>query len=166
MSDARDDLAHEIDDVDDERLRVGVEYFAARKSGFATEEQLRADLAQSLPADVDLQSLLDQLSEPAHAREATAFVVTQLLTDENDNQEIREDIDQAADKLAVVETALGVLLIMYAIHYVATGGVASEEVTRKLPDGTVEKRSTTYQKPTEWLKTLVDLFGFTRGDKS
>ncbi|SFR74060.1 hypothetical protein SAMN05428970_1653 [Agromyces sp. CF514] len=77
---------------------------------------------------------------------------------------LRDDIEQASKKLAVVETALGVLLIMYTIHYIATGGVDSEVVKRELPDGTVEKRSIIYQKPTDWLATVVKLFGVTGGN--
>lgn len=151
--------------ANDERLRVGVEYFAARKSDFATEEELREQLSAALPEHVDLQTLLDQLSEPENVREATAFVASELLADENDGDSLREDIQQASDKLAVIETALGVLLILYAIHYVATGGVSSIDETRRLPDGTYVKRSIKYQQPTEWINAVVKLFGFSgKGD--
>ncbi|KJL45014.1 hypothetical protein [Microbacterium trichothecenolyticum] len=157
MNDA-DGTGPRLSNATDVQRLVALEYFAARKSNFATEQELRSQMQDTLPADVELDSVLAQFRDPAVVRAATRFAVDELLKDPSSRAILEEGARQAESKLSGLEPILLTLLIMYGVHYVVTGGKASERRVKKGPDGSSEETVISYGWPAGWLGDLVGLF--------
>jgi hypothetical protein len=135
-------------------LRHGTRYYIAERYGDVPPSMMRSNLLSAGASTAAVQAAEKQLEgNPQLLDNACLALLSAAWVEEAERERIVGAIEEAKNKLPVIEVGIMAYVAMYAMYLAVTGGKTKVTVERK-PDGSF-KESTDYHDPVGPLGALI-----------
>jgi hypothetical protein len=154
--------------VDSGRLEHAMRFLLAQWADYMSPDDMTTDLLNAGITPEDLKAASAALTRsPALLDEAALDVLSAAWNDPGLHDAARNSIEEASNRLPVIEVGTIVIAAMYGLWLLSTRGKRSTTRTvRRSADGTYEETETTeWYDPAGPLRAVVDLLRPTSGDE-
>jgi hypothetical protein len=131
--------------ADTDTVLQAARYYLAERTGDLSPREMCQALAQAAADPAAVDPVLHRLEQDSGLLEdACLALLSSAWEDSAEVQRVRNAVEQAKEKLPIVEVGILAIVAMYGMYLLTTGGVKrSETVVKRTPDGGLEERKLT-----------------------